>query len=84
MALGGKRQGAGRPKAQHTIESEKAREYIIQRVTEELEPILTAMIKKARSGDLTAAKDLLDRAFGKAKETAEHQGLEFLFDDKKD
>lgn len=84
MTLGGKREGAGRKKAPHTIEAEKAREYIVQRVSEELEPIMDQLIAKAKKGDMAAIKDLLDRAYGRAKETVEHQGLSFLFDDKED
>ena len=78
--------GPGRPKgskATHTIEAENAREYIIKRVSEELEPILDKLIEKAKAGDMVAAKDLLDRAYGKATETLKHEGLEFLFDDEK-
>lgn len=86
-SYGGKRPGAGRPKGSkggHTLQAEKAREYIIRRVISDLEPIMDALIARAKNGEVTAAKDLLDRAFGKPKETVEHQGLEFLFDDEKD
>src|SRR3990167_303374 len=51
MALGGKRPGAGRKKgskAGHTITSEKARAYVIARIAEELEPIMTAQIEAAK------------------------------------
>lgn len=86
---GGKRKGAGRKKghkASHTIQTEKAREYVIQRITEELEPIMTAQIEAAKGlyfigkegqvvyqekPDITAGKNLLDQTIGKAKETVE-------------
>lgn len=84
MANGGARPGAGRPRGTNGIQAEKAREYIIRRVSEELEPIMDQLIAKAKKGDMAAIKDLLDRAYGRAKETVEHQGLEFLFDDAKD
>lgn len=74
---GGPQPGAGRPKgckAGHTIQAEKAREYIIKRVTEELEPIINVLIQKAKSGETMAIKELLDRAYGKPKETVEHTG----------
>lgn len=51
MARGGKRAGAGKPKgyrASHTIEAAKAREYLIDRITSELEPITTAQIEAAK------------------------------------
>lgn len=45
---GGIRKGAGRKKATHTIAAEKAREYVINRVAAELEPIMTAQIQSAK------------------------------------
>lgn len=85
MALGGKREGAGRKKAQHTIATEHARKYLVERVTAELEPILTGQIEAAKGlyyetsdkkvyqkpPDNTAAKNLIDQAYGRAKETLE-------------
>lgn len=88
MPSGGKREGAGKPKgykASHTIKSEQARKYIIERVTAELEPILTGQIEAAKGlyyetvdkkvyqdkPDNTAAKNLIDQAYGKARETLE-------------
>lgn len=74
MAKGGKRIGAGRKKGYKAIEAEKAREYIVQRVSAELEPIIDVQINQARNGDKDARRDLLDRAYGKPKETFELQG----------
>ncbi len=77
MAKGGKRPGAGRPKGvvgANRIEADKAREYIAQRVADELEPIITKAIQQAKDGDQAARKELFDRAYGKAKETVEVQG----------
>lgn len=51
MSAGGKRKGAGKKKgyrAPHTIEAAKAREYLIGRITNELEPITTAQIEAAK------------------------------------
>lgn len=48
---GGKQPGAGRPKgskASHTLEASKARQYVIERVVSEMEPILTAQIDSAK------------------------------------
>src|SRR3989344_833216 len=44
---GGKRQGAGRKKARHTIVTEKAREYLITSITKSLAPIVGAQIDSA-------------------------------------
>lgn len=64
----------GRPKGYNAIEAEKAREYIIRRVSEELEPIMDKAIEQAKEGDQASRKDLMDRAYGKAKETIEMTG----------
>jgi hypothetical protein len=45
---GGKREGAGRKKAPHTIASEAARKLVIERVLANLEPLLTAQIEAAK------------------------------------
>lgn len=48
---GGARERAGRPfgtKMGHTIEASKAREYVIKRVAEELEPIIDAKLSLAK------------------------------------
>lgn len=74
MAKGGYRPGAGRKKGFKAIEAEKAREYIINRVSEELGPIIDKAIEQAKAGDQTARRELLDRAYGKPRETIETQG----------
>jgi len=74
MARGGLRPNAGRKKANHTISAENARAYIIKRVTEELEPIMTKAIEQAKAGDQPTRKDLMDRAYGKPVETLQVQG----------
>jgi hypothetical protein len=81
---GGKRIGAGRKKEQRTIESEKAREYMISRIAKELGPIVTAQIESAKGlyfedknknliykikPDLKAGEYLLNQIVGKYKET---------------
>ena len=68
---GGWRPGGGRPKAPHTLEAEKAKALIIQRVVESLEPILKALINKAKKGDAKAAQELFNRAFGKPPQAFE-------------
>jgi len=45
---GGKREGAGRKKANHTIATEKAREYLITKIKEHLAPIVAAQIDSAK------------------------------------
>lgn len=63
---GGKRPGAGRPKAQHTIEKEAAKAQLIADYIANIKPINEALIKKAKSGDIAAIKELHDRVYGKA------------------
>lgn len=69
MALGGKRDGAGRPKAQHTIKTEEARKYVVERIAAELQPIMDKHIELAKAGDAASLKYLTDQLIGKAKET---------------
>ena len=45
---GGKREGAGRKKANHTIATEKAREFLISSIVEHLAPIVSAQIESAK------------------------------------
>ena len=45
---GGKREGAGRKKANHTIAKEKASEYIITKNREHMAPIVAAQIDSAK------------------------------------
>lgn len=66
----------GRPKgskASHTLKAEKAREYIVARVVEELKPIIDKAIEQAKMGDQASRRELLDRAFGKPKLSVENQ-----------
>ncbi len=83
MHAGGKRKGAGRPigsKAPHTIETEALRAYLISRVIAEQEQIITALIEKAKNGDISAAKELLDRSIGRVRENVA-QPAEFALAD---
>lgn len=79
---GGKREGAGRKKATSTIEKEKMREYLVERVRAEMGPIIDAQIALAlgvkvagsedvyvKAPDQNAARYLLDQTIGKARET---------------
>lgn len=71
---GGKRDGAGRPKgtkANHTVEAESARAYVIKRITEELEPIVTKHIELAKAGDRQGLEYLINQGIGKPRETME-------------
>lgn len=65
MAKGGKREGAGRPKGFAALEAEKAREYICERLKEELGPIVDKAIEQAKEGDKYAREWLVDRGYGK-------------------
>lgn len=85
MNHGGKRKNAGRPKgskAPHTLEIAKAKEYLVQEVMKELEAILRPQIDKAKEGDLLAFRILLDRAFGRPKESIDTtERITFVIDE---
>ena len=71
----------GRPKGFKAIEAEKALAYITKRVSEELEPIITKQIEQAKQGDQVSRRDLMDRAYGKPKESVEITGVKKLLVD---
>jgi hypothetical protein len=45
---GGKRPGSGRKKGLASIASEEARKYVVSRIYEEIEPIITGQIEMAK------------------------------------
>ena len=71
-----KKKGGARPnsgpkkgaKYRKTRRKEISQNYLISRVEEEIEPIVTALIEKAKQKDIMAIREALDRAWGKAKE----------------
>lgn len=65
MARGGKREGAGRKVAQHTIETEAARKRLIELVVAELDELILPQIERAKKGDTVAFKELMERSLGK-------------------
>lgn len=71
MKHGGKRPGSGRPKgsqATHTLQAQEFRKLLIERITQEAEPIIEALIKRAKSGDISAIKEAHERVLGKVKD----------------
>jgi len=74
MAKGGKRPGAGRKKGITTLEREKARAYIAEKINEYMPAIFKALVEKASEGDVPAIKELFDRAFGKSIQAVELSG----------
>lgn len=77
MALGGKREGAGRKKghlASHTIKAMEQRAHAIAMVDAELEAIFRPQIEKAIKGDTSAFTAVLDRAWGKPLQSVEMAG----------
>jgi hypothetical protein len=67
---GGVREGAGRKQGFAAKHAEEARRVLSEMVMREIEPIGAALISKAKGGDVTAARELFDRAFGKAPQTS--------------
>lgn len=63
---GGKRIGAGRKKASHTIAAEEAKKVLIAAVVKEMKPLVEALLAKAKGGDVHALKEVFDRTWGKS------------------
>ena len=70
---GGARPGAGRKKGYKAIAAEKAREYLVRRIAEELEPITDVILASAKAGDTKSLEYLINQLIGKPKETLEVQ-----------
>ena len=51
-------------KAPHTLETARAKQYIVRRVIKKLKPILDIAIEQAIQGDKAAREYLLNRVFG--------------------
>lgn len=71
---GGRQPGAGRPKGSVSEETRKKlaiTKYILEQVEKELAPMVSALIAKAKNGEVQAFKELLDRCLGKAKESVD-------------
>lgn len=77
MPSGGIRTGAGRPqgsKSKNTLEQEAIRSYIFEEVKRNKKQIVESLIQEATNGEITAIKELLDRAIGKTKDRLEMEG----------
>lgn len=66
--------GGGRKKGFSAVNAEKAKAFIVAFVGSKLESILNLLYKEAQDGNVQAQKELLDRAYGRPKETVEHTG----------
>ncbi len=72
MERGGKRPNSGRPKgslASHTIQAQALKQRLVKRVLEEQEPIIEALIKQAKEGQIQALKEVFERVLGKVINT---------------
>jgi len=70
MAKGGLRPNAGRKKANHTIEAEKAREYVVNKVVEKLEPLMESHFALALGHKVMMVRELVkDKKTGKYERT---------------
>jgi hypothetical protein len=63
---GGKRIGAGRKQGFAAKNAEEARNYLSERVAVEIGSIADSLINRAKTGDIRAIKELLDRAWGRS------------------
>ena len=82
MAKGGARPGAGRPKdskEKQTLIKEQALLALREMVLADITPVTQALIRKAKTGDVPAIKELFDRAFGKAPQAITDEDGRSLF-----
>lgn len=69
-----KKNKGGRPKGSIGTSTQQAlifKEYLIKRVIKEKDALITALLTKAKTGDVSAIRELFDRALGKPKESIE-------------
>lgn len=66
MEHGGLRTGAGRKRGFSALKAEEARRIFAEKVAAEIEPLVDALIYKAKEGNIHAAHELFNRAWGKA------------------
>lgn len=71
-ALNGRK--GGRKKGAATIEREKLKEYIAQKIAENGEQIVSVLLEKALTGDIMSIRELFDRGFGKPSQAVEMSG----------
>lgn len=75
----------GRPKGYSAIEAEQARILLIEKLKKDLPDIYNALAEKAMAGDVPAAKELFDRAYGRAQQyvdlTTDGESLKIMFDE---
>jgi hypothetical protein len=71
MAHGGKRLGAGRKKGLAARDAEEARRRFAELVRKEVVPIAEALISRAKKGEVAAARELFDRAWGRPHQSAD-------------
>ena len=72
---GGTKPGAGRPKGTVSLETKRKQAFeklLIQSVNKEKKAIIDALINKAKSGDVKALVDILNRTIGKPVEHVDH------------
>lgn len=67
----------GRPvgsKSGHTLEAEAVKTLYIDLAKEHAKPVALAILQKALKGDMTAAREFNDRAFGRAPQAIQVEG----------
>jgi len=73
---GGHKQNAGRKQGTSSKNAEEAIRLISEMVIKEIKPIREALILKAKNGDVTAIKELFDRAFGRSLQSVDVTSVE--------
>lgn len=79
MARYGTNHKGGRPKGPATVERERVKAYIAERIAQDIAPMVDALIKKVKKGDAYAFDKLTDRGFGKATQPISNEdGVPFV------
>ncbi len=69
----------GRPKSNHTLESEVKRELIAEWIAPHMKKMVMVQVQKAKKGDTKAFKELCDRAYGRPVNIGEDKLSPFFY-----
>jgi predicted transcriptional regulator len=59
----------GNKKQNHTIQAEALKKYLIEEVIKQKAPIIKALIREAKKGNVAALKEVLERILGRVTDT---------------
>ena len=68
----------GRPVSSATLQTQEQRKLLLEKLKTEAGPIFDKLIEKAKDGDVSATKELFDRAYGKAPQKFDDDDIDRL------